>query len=275
MGLGSGTGIIQVTEASMKTPGYNAVEARIRELGVAVIETRQDRALVVHGDAKGLAALLKEPFVEAAMPYAPAFKLDPVAGKQMLLDKVRASKMELDVHIRTWKDQDVDALLKDLKSIHSDTVSLLDDGKTIRATLDKNELKRVLKMDQVSEVREIPEYQLSANFVLLQDPPVVQVGESEHTFAATPYWDAGVDGGGCGYCSNAFATACTSDMRGPRDLRACERDPVHHLHPGDGGGDPGQRSFHGCGLPGAQHHGPGRGGDCGPHRSGRRPVHPR
>ena len=30
MGLGSGTGIIQITEASLKTPGYNAVEARIR-----------------------------------------------------------------------------------------------------------------------------------------------------------------------------------------------------------------------------------------------------
>jgi hypothetical protein len=223
MGLGSGTGIIQVSEASMKTPGYNAVEARIRELGVALIETRQDRALVVRGDAKAMAALLKEPFVEAAMPYAPAFKLDPVAGKQMLLDKVRASKMELDVHVRTWNKKDVDGLLKDLKAVHSDTVSLLDDGWTIRATLDKNELKRVLKMDEVSEVREVPEYQLSANFVLLQDPPVVQVGESEHTFAATPYWDAGVDGGGCGYCSNALATSSVSSkvLTGPSAVRSC------------------------------------------------------
>src|SRR6185436_19799076 len=84
----------------------------------------------------------------------------------------------------------------------------LDDGKTIRATLDQNELKRVLKRDAVSEVREIPEYQLSANFVLLQDPPVVQVGESEHTFAATPYWDAGVDGGGC----VAPSTQCSSTI---------------------------------------------------------------
>src|SRR5262245_42269543 len=119
--------------------------------------------------------------------------------------------MDLDVQIRLFDDRNVDAVLKDLKALHSDTVSLLDDGKTIRATLDKNELKRVLKMDEVAEVHEVPEYQLSAAFVLVQDPPVVQVGEAEHTFAATPYWDAGVDGGGCGYCSNAFGTACTSN----------------------------------------------------------------
>jgi hypothetical protein len=174
LGLGSGTGIIQISEEAVKSTGYNNIEARIRELGVTLIENRQDRAIVVRGDAKAMAALLKEPFVEAAMPYAPAFKLDPVAGKQMLLDKVRASKMELDVHIRTWSDKDVDAVLKDLKTTHSDTVSLLEDGKTIRATLDKNELKRAGD-GRSFRGAEIPEYQLSANFVLLQDPPVVQV----------------------------------------------------------------------------------------------------
>jgi hypothetical protein len=211
LGLGSGTGIIQISEESLKNPGYDKIGARIQELGATLLETRQDRALVVRGDAKAMAALVRESFVDAAIPYAPAFKLDPMAGRQMLLDKVRASKMELDVQIRTWNAKGVDAVLKDLKSVHSDTVSLLDDGRTIRATLDKSELKRVLKMDDVSDVHEIPEYQLSAAFVLVQDPPVVQVGEAEHTFAATPYWDAGVDGGGCGYCSNAFGTACTSN----------------------------------------------------------------
>src|SRR5262245_7122467 len=186
LGLGSGTGIIQISEESVKSPGYDKIEARIKELGAILVETRQDRALVVRGDAKAMAALVKEPFVDAAIPYAPAFKLDPSAGRQMLLDKVRASKMDLDVQIRLFDDRNVDAVLKDLKALHSDTVSLLDDGKTIRATLDKNELKRVLKMDEVAEVHEVPEYQLSAAFVLVQDPPVVQVGEAEHTFAAPP-----------------------------------------------------------------------------------------
>src|SRR5262245_1717002 len=210
-GVCNSTSIIQISEAAIKEKGFNAIEARIRELGLAVVETHQDRALTVRGNDKAMAAVIGEAFVEASMPYAPAFKLEPATGRQQLLDKVRASKMELDVHIRTWDKAGVDPVLKDLKTNHKDTVDLLEDGLTIRATLDKNELKRVLKMDEVSLVREVPEYQLQANFVLLQDPPVVQVGEAEHTIAATPYWDAGVDGGGCGYCSNAFGTACVSD----------------------------------------------------------------
>ncbi|HEU5182321.1 MAG TPA: hypothetical protein VFW45_16160, partial [Candidatus Polarisedimenticolia bacterium] len=211
IGVGSSTSIIQISEAALKEKGYNAIDARIKELGLAIVETQQDRALTVRGNDKAMMAVMAEPFVEAALPYAPAFKLDPSTGRQQLLDKTRASKMEIDVLMRTWDKKDVDAVLQDLKAKHSDTVSLLEDGLTIRATLDKNELKRVLRNDAVSMVREVPEYTLQANFVLLQDPPVVQVGESEHTFAATPYWDAGVDGGGCGYCSNAFGTACTTD----------------------------------------------------------------
>ncbi|HEU5218804.1 MAG TPA: S8 family serine peptidase, partial [Gemmatimonadales bacterium] len=211
IGVGSSTSIIQISEAALKEKGYNAIDARIRELGLAVVETHQDRALTVRGNDKAMAAVLREHFVETALPYAPAFKLEPATGRQQLLDKVRASKTEMDVQIRTWDARDVDAVIHDLKSTSKDTVSLLEDGLTIRATLDKNELKGVLRMDAVSMVREVPEYQLQANFVLLQDPPVIQVGEAEHTGSATPYWDAGVDGGGCGYCSDAFATACTSD----------------------------------------------------------------
>ena len=101
LGLGSGTGIIQISEESVKSTGLEKIEARIRELGGTVVDTRQERALVVRGSEKAMAALVKEPFVEAAIPYAPAFKLEPTAGRQMLLDKVRGSKLELDVHIRT------------------------------------------------------------------------------------------------------------------------------------------------------------------------------
>ncbi|MCI0658890.1 MAG: hypothetical protein L0170_17705, partial [Acidobacteria bacterium] len=79
MGLGSGAGIIQISEESVKNPGYDKIEARIKELGAVLMETRQDRALVVRGDAKAMAALVREHFVEAAIPYAPAFKLDPYA----------------------------------------------------------------------------------------------------------------------------------------------------------------------------------------------------
>src|SRR5262249_19028300 len=101
LGTGSGTTIIQISEAALKDKGYKGVGARLRELGLAVVETRQDRALTVRGSDKAMTAVLAEPFVEASMPYAPAFKLEPSTGRMQLLDKIRASKIEMDVHIRT------------------------------------------------------------------------------------------------------------------------------------------------------------------------------
>src|SRR5262245_13081418 len=121
MGLGSTTGIIQISESALKSTGFDKIEARIESLGVKVLDSRQDRAFTVRGNDQAMAALLAEPFLEAAIPYAPAFKLDAMTGKQMLLDKIRANKIELDVHIRLFDDANVGAVLKDLQQGHQDT----------------------------------------------------------------------------------------------------------------------------------------------------------
>ena len=197
LGLGSGIGIIQISEDALKTTGFDGIEAEIKALGARVLETRSDRALVVKGNDKALADLVKASFVEASLPYAPAFKIEPVTGRQMLADKNRAGKKELDIHISAWDRSDVEGLLKDLKAGRGDTVSLSEDGETIRATVTVADLKKVARDERVKNIGEIPEYQL-ASFVFAEQPPVDQVGENENTGGATPYWDAGADGGGCG-----------------------------------------------------------------------------
>src|SRR5215471_3560935 len=63
MGLGSGTGILQISEAALKSSNFDKIEARVKELGAVVAETRQERSIVVRGDAKAMAALVKEPWV--------------------------------------------------------------------------------------------------------------------------------------------------------------------------------------------------------------------
>src|SRR5207247_6542705 len=94
LGLGNGIGIIQISESALKARGYDAIQADIKAMGGRVLETRYDRALVVKGNEKAMADLVKAPFVEAAIPYAPAFKIETVTGKQMPLVTVRASKTE-------------------------------------------------------------------------------------------------------------------------------------------------------------------------------------
>ena len=197
LGLGSGIGIIQVVEDALKAKGIDGIEAEIKALGARVLETRPDRALVVKGDSKALAALVKASFVEASIPYAPAFKIESLTGRQMLADKDRATKKELDIRISAWDPSDVEGLLQDLKAGRGDTVSLMEDGVTILATVSVTDLKKVARDERVKSIAEVPEFQLAA-FVFAEQPPVNQVGENENTGAATPYWDAFVDGGGCG-----------------------------------------------------------------------------
>ena len=87
LGLGSGIGIVQISEDALKAGGFDGIEAEIKALGARVLETRPDRALVVKGDSKALAALVKASFVEASVPYAPAFKIEALTGRQMLANK--------------------------------------------------------------------------------------------------------------------------------------------------------------------------------------------
>ena len=87
LGLGSGVGIVQITEDALEAKGIGGIEAEIQALGARVLETRPDRALVVKGDSKAFSALVKASFIEASLPYAPAFKIDPLTGRQMLADK--------------------------------------------------------------------------------------------------------------------------------------------------------------------------------------------
>jgi thrombospondin type 3 repeat protein len=197
MGLGASVGIVQISQEAITSRGIDAIQNDIRAMGVKILGTGPDRALVVRGNDKSFAELLKAPFVEASLPYAPAFKIEPATGTQQLLDKVRSGKSELDIHIQAWDSSDVPELLKDLKAAHGDTVSLQEDGQTIHATVTVQDLRKIARDERVRNIGEIPEYQL-ASFVFAELPPVVQVGENEHTGDATPYWDAGVDGGGCG-----------------------------------------------------------------------------
>jgi hypothetical protein len=197
LGLGSGVGIIQISADALKVKGYDAIEAELKGMGVRILDTRADRALVVKGSDKAMAELVKASFVEASLPYAGAFKIDVNAGRQMLLDKVRANKKELDVHVTAWDPAEVEGLLKDMKNGHHDNVSMVEDGATILATLSVADLRKLARDERVRNISEVPEYQLSA-FVFKEHPPTVQVGENENTGSATPYWDANVDGGGCG-----------------------------------------------------------------------------
>jgi subtilase family protein len=178
------------------------------------MESRPDRALVVRGDERAMASLVTAPFVESSIPYAGAFKIEPFTGLQPFLDPKRNRRDELDIPISSWPATDVPGLLAEVRRVAHHSVDLVEDGRTLRTTVTVEELKRIAEIEDVRDIGEIPEYQLQSAAV--EHPSTVQVGEGEWTSQATPYWDAGIDGGGYGNSGtgagqgNTTTASCTT-----------------------------------------------------------------
>src|SRR5207247_6320768 len=83
---------------------------------------------------------------------------------------------------------------------------------TIQATLTLQELKKIARDERVKNIGENLEHMLAS--LVIENPPVVMVGENEHTGYAVPYWDAGGYGGGCG-------NSGTGTGQGNTDARNC------------------------------------------------------
>src|SRR6266850_881469 len=210
-GLSDGVGIIQISKAALSSRPWDDIEGEIRRLGARILTTIPERGAIVAGDHQAMASLVQASFVEASMPYPEAAKLSADIGRMQLINKARANRSDFDLNVRTWHGFDVGGALADVqKIVGKDRASLDVDGLTIKATASSQEAKRIAKIAAVSNIEEDYEYILNS-FVYVEYPPVIQVGENEHTFSATPYWDAGVDGGGCGHCATKNNTACTTN----------------------------------------------------------------
>jgi hypothetical protein len=188
--------LIQVAEAALKKDGAEAIEAQLRERGIAVVSSIPERGWVLVGEGEALAAVRQASFVEASIVYPAGFKVDPKMGTTPLLSRLRALSRELDLVAQIWPGFDLEEVARQAGAIlGADLVAVRSPGdSTLRLRSTPNRVSALAEIPGIRSIQEDLEFLLASAEV----HTTAQVGEVEHTGGATPYWDMGVDGGGLG-----------------------------------------------------------------------------
>ncbi|HEU4400489.1 MAG TPA: hypothetical protein VFT43_00155, partial [Candidatus Polarisedimenticolia bacterium] len=196
-GLGGGTNIVQVSAAAIETRGLAAIEAELRSTG-RVVGILPERAFVVrtHGRAamERLGAL---PFVEAAMPFHPAFKIPTNLGRAPMIQAKRAQSRSLDLLVTAWpgaEAEEIAALRRDVEALVGPAAvgDHAGNGTVLRVQADAGRVGAIAALEPVAGLEENPELVLDNSEAV----STIMTGSNEESLGARPYHDLGLDGGG-------------------------------------------------------------------------------
>src|SRR3989475_7273959 len=210
-GLQDGVNIIQISEASLNSMGYDAVASEAGKYG-RVLGAVPDRGILVKGKAADLARLAAQPFVEATGVHYGAYRLDPLIGQMPLIQKSRATSPVLDLQVKLWRGEDAQAAKGRLQHLlGAENVSDYSmDGSVLRAKAKRSDLAKLADDESVEFATEVPEFMLNNSEV----PVILMIGNTEESFnLARPVHELGIDGGGRGalLCPNNPLLSCTTD----------------------------------------------------------------
>jgi hypothetical protein len=124
----------------------------------------------------------------ALFPYPPAFKLSPTIGQLPLPDPARAASSNYTLKLQVFPGEVAESIQGELAAIGARIIKSFGDSVVIQ--VDRSKLADVASIDAVFHVEEsMPLYMFSE-----ETSCVMQTGKWGN--GATPYTDAGVDGGG-------------------------------------------------------------------------------
>jgi hypothetical protein len=193
--LGTGFAVIQIGEAALRERGIERIESDLAALGVTVHDVLPVRGLLVEVPEKAAASLRDAGFVEAAMPWEPMFRVDPVLGRTPMIEKRRAESHDLRMIVTYFRGTDPAEARRDLERVTgagSAAVYSLD-GLSFLVTAHAGAVPAIARQERVRWVSEEPEYLL----MNVEIPTVAMVGDiKENLPFQKPYHDVGVDGGG-------------------------------------------------------------------------------
>jgi thrombospondin type 3 repeat protein/subtilase family protein len=195
-GLASGLDIVQVAADAFETLSPAGVEEALGRHG-KVLALVPERAFIIRVRGRAAAeALAREPFIEAAAPYHPGFKIDPNVGLTPLIQKSRAQSRTLRLEIQAWDaldDEDVATFRKSVEAIAGkEAVSSDGDDRLLIVEATTELVGRLAAVPEAEIVGEEPEWLLYNS----EATSLVQTGSYEDTLGARPYHDIGIDGGG-------------------------------------------------------------------------------
>jgi hypothetical protein len=195
-GLVQGLNLVQVRAAAFDRGG----EAGVVDLLTAHGRVRAlvpERAFVVDVLSRGQAEeLAREPFVEAASPYHPGFKIDPTLGRTPFIEAKRAKSPILRLQVLAWQALDAEGRLGLREALgrltSPEAVRIDGDDRLVYVEAPATQVPAIAALAEVEAVAEEPELMLSN----AEAPSVIMVGSVEDTLGARPYQEIGLDGGG-------------------------------------------------------------------------------
>ncbi|HZN03196.1 MAG TPA: thrombospondin type 3 repeat-containing protein, partial [Candidatus Polarisedimenticolia bacterium] len=195
-GLVAGIDLVQVRAAVLQGRGESGMRLLLEPYG-RVLGLVPERGFIVEvRDRAAAEALAREPFVDAASPYHPAFKIDPNLGRTPFIEAKRAASPILRLQVIAWQALDAsgrDELRAGLSRLLGGGAVRIDgDDRLLYVEAEASKVAAIAALPGVEAVAEEPELMLSN----AEAPSVVMVGSVEDTLGARPYHDLGVDGGG-------------------------------------------------------------------------------
>jgi len=193
--LADGVNIVQVRQEAIDS-GV-AIDRELRRFG-RIVGLLPERGWVIRPHGRGeMMRLADLPIVEAAMPYHPGLKIDPLVGRMHLIQASRAKDRVLDLTVVAWPGApaaETEALRRAVAKLAGEDATTVDarDGSLLRVRLAAERVADLADIDEVAGIQETSEFVLQN----AEAPSVIMTGSVEDTLGARPYQDIGVDGGG-------------------------------------------------------------------------------
>ncbi len=189
-----GVNIVQLSEASLKSVGYDAIAKEVGKLG-DILGVAPDRGLLVRAHGQNVNRLAALAYVEAMGAYYAAYKADPLIGQMPLIQKSRAQSHVLDLQVALWHGEDTPAVKGRLAAIvgEANVTDYSMDGQVLRVKAQRVHLAQLAADPAVQSFSEIPEMMLQNDELATS----MMIGNTEESFnLARPFHELGIDGGG-------------------------------------------------------------------------------
>jgi hypothetical protein len=180
--------IIQVRPDAFTDGSFDELKRTVVAQGGSFVGEMPVAAFIVRMTPAAHIAVKDSPAVIALVPYQPAFKLSPEIGRAPLLDARRASSNVYILKVKLFPLEDATAVAASLTALGIDVKQTV--GDRIEVEADRRQLAAIANLDAVYMIEEdVPVFLMSE-----ETSTTVQTGKWNN--GATPYTDAGVDGGG-------------------------------------------------------------------------------